>query len=76
MADEIQMDEEDVRELVERVRKHPIIKKPSILDCYDHDLYILYVKSYNRHNLTRDHIDLGNNDFLDKRFSEFLGDDY
>ena len=76
MDNEFQFDEADVRALVERVKKHPIIKRPDILDCYDHDLYILYVKSYNRHNFTRDHIDLGNNDFFDKRFAEFLGDDY
>ena len=68
-------DEKDIRELVERVRKHPIRIKPKITDCWDWDVYVLFVKSYNRHNYERRSIKL-KDDFHDKRFAKNLGHDY
>lgn len=66
-------DESDIRELVERVRKRPIKKRPDILDAQDWDVCVLFAKSYNRHNNNRDRIKI-KEDFYDKRFAEILGD--
>ena len=59
--EEYPADESDIRELVERVRKHPVKKRPDILDVQDHN--------------NRDGIKI-KEDFHDKRFAEILGDNY
>lgn len=60
--EEYPADESDIRELVERVRKHPVKKRPDILDVQDY-------------NNNRDGIKI-KEDFHDKRFAEILGDNY
>ena len=73
--EEYPADEADIRDLVERVRKNPVKKRPDILDVQDWDVYVVLAKSYNRHNSNRDSIKLDEG-FHDKRFEEILGDDY
>lgn len=73
--EEFEKDEADIRDLVERVRKDPVLKRPRLIDWQDWDVYCLMAKSYNRHNLNRDKVDVKEG-FHDKRFEKFLGDDY
>ena len=73
--EEYPADESDIRKLVERVRKHPVMIKPDLLDVQDWDVFVVLAKSYNRHNKNRDSVKL-DEDFHDKRFAEILGDDY
>jgi hypothetical protein len=69
-------DEADIREYVEFIRKHPVTSKPRLADCWDWDIFCLKAKSYNRHNKYGESVNLGGEDFHDKRFAEILGDDY
>lgn len=68
-------DEETFRRLVERVRKHPVKVKPKIEVVMDSDIFRLYALSYNRHNKNGDSVKI-EWEFRDKRFEEFLGDNY
>ncbi|MBO7132169.1 hypothetical protein J6V85_02850 [Candidatus Saccharibacteria bacterium] len=76
MPEEQVYDEADIREYIEFIRKHPVTSKPRLADCWDWDVFCLKAKSYNRHNKNGDSVDLGGEDFHDKRFAEILGDDY
>lgn len=71
----LQKDEETIRHAVEYVRKHPVKLKPKLSEILDPDIYRIHAMSYNRHNQNRDSIKI-NWEFRDKRFEEFLGDDY
>ena len=73
--EEYPADKSDIRDLVERVRKHPVKKRPDILDVQDWDVFVVLAKSYNRHNSNRDSIKLEEG-FHDKRFEEILDDEY
>ena len=71
----LRKDEDQIRSAVEFVRKHPVKLKPDLKNFLDWDLFRLHAMSYNRHNMNRERIKL-DNDFIDKRFAEILGDDY
>lgn len=73
---EITLDEADVRDSVESVKKCPEDRVPSILDWYHWDLFLLHVLSYNKHHGVKVRPELTADDFNDKRFKEYLGDDY
>ena len=71
----LRKDEDEIRNAVERVRKHPVKTKPDLKNFLDPDLFRLHAMSYNRHNKNRDSIKI-DWEFRDKRFEEFLGDSY
>ena len=74
--EECPFEEDDIRKFVEDLRKHPIRLRPSLLECWNWDIFVAKAKSYNRHGYTKDFIDLKGEGFHDKRFEKYLGDDY
>ena len=71
----LKKDEETIRKAVEFVRRNPVKRKPEWSRIPDPDLFRLHAMSYNRHNQNRDSIKI-DWEFRDKRFEEFLGDNY
>ena len=75
LRDLLQMDEDEIRRAVERVRKNPVKIKPELKDFLHPDIFRLHALSYNRHTPFHDSVNI-EWEFRDKRFEEFLGDDY